>query len=372
MAPVTPPSPLPPDENVNPILLAVSGVLVFFVIVTTALRIYVRFSLRSLGWDDYLMGVVASLGIVRYGVQCAQGASGNGRHRWYISTEDYVNNNMLGWFAQILLFASICILKCSIMLLLLRIKNSSRLKYFLWAIMAGLVITNFGVIVILLAECDPVDAYWTGVGKCWDAKVRIYSIYLTISYSVMTDLLCSLLPLVVVWQVRIPLSTKISVAGLMSLGLIATGFGIARAASLGLVTSDLSYVYAVTAIWSNAELYLGIIAGNLALSRSIYFHFFGDKPEPTGYANSYALSHPSRSAYNNSRLHGDHATATDTYIRSERRPSVSKSDHSDIPLEPGIQKRTEFWISEEDADSDSADATAKKKQSPIRNGTVPN
>ncbi|KAL2878379.1 hypothetical protein SGCOL_006350 [Colletotrichum sp. CLE4] len=180
MAPVTPPNPLPPDENVNPILLGVSGVLVFFVVITTSIRLYVRFSLRHLGWDDYLMGIVASLGIVRYGVQCAQGNTGNGKHRWYISTEEYVNNNMLGWFAQILLFASICLLKCSIMLLLLRIKDSSRLKYFLWSVMAGLVITNFGVIIILLAECDPVNAYWTGNGVCWEAKIRIYSIYLTI------------------------------------------------------------------------------------------------------------------------------------------------------------------------------------------------
>ncbi|CCF45183.1 hypothetical protein CH063_14348 [Colletotrichum higginsianum] len=362
MAPVTPPSPLPPDENVNPVLLGISGVLIFFVIFTTSVRLYVRFSLRHTGWDDYLMGVVASLGIVRYGVQCAQGASGNGRHRWYISNDDYVHNNMLGWFAQILLFSSICLLKCSIMLLLLRIKNSSRLKYFLWTVMSGLIVTNVGVIVILLAECDPVEAYWTGVGTCWDPKIRIYSIYLTISYSVLTDLLCSFLPLVVVWQVRIKLSTKLSVGGLMSLGLIATGFGIARASSLGLKTSDLSYVYAVTAIWSNLELYLGIIAGNLALSRSLWFYFFGEKPAPTypsAYGNS---SHPSRSAYHNngSRLHGDNADAMDTYIRSERRPSVSKSDHSDIPLEPGIQKRTEIWISEEDGDSDVPESAAKK------------
>ncbi|KAJ0161542.1 hypothetical protein CTA2_6049 [Colletotrichum tanaceti] len=365
MVPVPPPSPLPPDENVNPVLLGLSGVLVFFVILTTSVRLYVRLSLRQAGWDDHLMGVVAGLGVVRYGVQCAQGASGNGRHRWRIPDGDYVRNNMLGWFAQILLFSAVCLLKCSIMLLLLRIKNSGRLKYFLWTVMLGLVVTNVGVIVVLLAECHPVDAYWTGLGSCWDPKIRIYSIYLTISYSVMTDLLCSFLPLVVVWQVRIKLSTKLSVGGLMSLGLIfgrATGFGIARASSLDLKTTDLSYVYAVTAIWSNLELYLGIIAGNLALSRSMWFYFFGEKPAPTypsAYGNS---SHPSRSAAyrHGSRLHGENADAMDTYIRSERRPSVSKSDHSDIPLEPGIQKRTDIWISEEDGDSDVPELAAKK------------
>lgn len=179
MAPAAAP-PSGPDENVNPVLLSISGVLLFFVILTTALRLYVRFALRHSGWDDYTMAITAALGIIRYGVQCAQGATGNGRHRWFISTEEYVRNNMLGWFGQILLFSSICLLKCSIMLLLLRIKDSSRLKYWLWGVMGGLVVTNFGVIIILLAECDPVEAYWTGVGQCWDAKIRIYAIYITI------------------------------------------------------------------------------------------------------------------------------------------------------------------------------------------------
>lgn len=242
MASLAPPNPLPPDENVNPTLLGISGSLIGFVVITSVLRLWTRFRLRSLGWDDYTMAVVAVLAVARFGVQVAQGTFGNGRHRWYLEKEDYITNNMLGWFAQILLFASICLLKCSIMLLLLRIKDSRKLKITLYSIMAGLVVTNFGCIIILLAECDPVSAYWTGVGKCWPAKIRIYSIYLTIctlldciyprwasistdqsslaAYSVLTDLMCSLLPLVVVWNVRIPFKTKVSVCALMGLGLM--------------------------------------------------------------------------------------------------------------------------------------------------------
>jgi len=59
-------------------------------------------------------------------------------------------------------------------------------------------------------------------------------------YGVLTDLLVSLLPLYIVWSVQIPWRTKLSVCGLMSLGLIATGFGIMRAASLGIKTTDLT------------------------------------------------------------------------------------------------------------------------------------
>lgn len=179
-AQVTPPDPLPPDENVGPTLLGISTALIALVIITTGLRIWVRYCRRNLGWDDYLIIIVAILGMVRYAVQVQQYQWGNGRHRWYLAEEDYINNNMLGWVAQILLFASISLLKVSIMLFLLRIKDSRALKYCLSALIAGLVITNFGCIVILLAECDPVEAYWTGEGKCWDARIRIYSIYFTI------------------------------------------------------------------------------------------------------------------------------------------------------------------------------------------------
>lgn len=183
MAAVTPPDPLPPDENVGPILLGVSSVLIALVIITTGLRVWVRSALRCLEWDDYTIIMATVLGIARYATQVAQISLGNGRHRWYLPTENYIRINMLGWIAQILLFASICLLKVSILLLLLRIKNSRGLRWSAWSVMAGLVITNFGCIVILLAECNPVGGYWTGVGKCWNPRVRIYAIYLTIGMS---------------------------------------------------------------------------------------------------------------------------------------------------------------------------------------------
>jgi len=182
MPAATPPNPLPPDENIGPVLLAISGVLIALILVTTSLRLYVRFLNRALGADDYTIALVTVLCVMRFGVQVAQvNKFGNGRHRWYLSSQDYINNNMLGWYAQILLFATMCFLKMSICLLLLRIKKDKNLKIFLSILMAGLVVTNFGCIVILLAQCRPISVYWTGGGgTCWDTRVRIYAIYFTI------------------------------------------------------------------------------------------------------------------------------------------------------------------------------------------------
>ncbi|VTT62108.1 unnamed protein product [Fusarium fujikuroi] len=339
MASVQPPNPLPPDQNVGPILPGISGTCLALVIITTSVRIWVRTALRSSGWDDYTIVLVTLLGVARFGVQVGQVSIGNGRHRWFIEPEDYVQNNKLGWVAQILLFASICLLKISILLLLLRIKDSRRVRYAAWGIMAGLVVTNFGCIIILLSECRPISAYWTGVGECWNPRIRIYYIYATIAFSILTDLICSLLPVFVIWNTSLPLKTEISVWALMSLGLVATGFGIARATSLGVVTSDLSWVYAITAIWSNLELYLGIVGANLALSRSIFAYFFREGGTTKG--SSYGGMPRSTSASRNLRV------PSSSGFRSGQSRIQSRDQDSEISLVQTTKKQPSTWYTEE-------------------------
>lgn len=176
---------MPPDENSGPALLAVSSILIALILISSSLRIFVRFSNGALGLDDYTIVVVTVLCLARFAIQVVQvNRYGNGRHRWYIDPSDYVTNNMLGWYTQVILFATMCLLKVSICLLLLRIKNNKGLRIFMYCIMTGLFITNFGCIVILLAQCRPISVYWTGGGgECWDTRIRIYSIYFTIGQS---------------------------------------------------------------------------------------------------------------------------------------------------------------------------------------------
>ncbi|KAK4104261.1 hypothetical protein N658DRAFT_248747 [Parathielavia hyrcaniae] len=201
----------------------------------------------------------------------------------YVSEADYRYNNMLGYYTQISLFASSCLLKVSIcLLLLLRIRDTRGLKLLLYAVMAGLVAANASCIVILLAQCDPVETYWTGTGgTCWDPAVRIRAFWATISYNILTDLLCSVFPLIAVWKIRIPLQTKLLISGLISLGLLATAFGVVRAVSLRSRASDLSWTYAWVSLWSSLELFIGIIAANLAISRSVYRLLRYGKPSPS-------------------------------------------------------------------------------------------
>ncbi|KAE9370148.1 hypothetical protein N431DRAFT_546099 [Stipitochalara longipes BDJ] len=342
---------LPSKDDAGPILMWISGVLMTFIILTTSLRMFVRIRNRILGWDDGTILIAVALAITRLGFQIEQSKYGNGKHRIYLTPYQYTMINKYGWAAQILLFSAVAFLKVSICLLILRIKDTRVLRMVVCTVMAGVLFTNFGCVIILLAECKPAG-FWRGAtAKCWSPKIRIYSIYATIAYSVVTDMVLSLVPLVVVWKVRIPMRTKASVCGLMSLGLVATGFGIARAASLGIQTTDLSWMYCIAAIWSNIELFLGIIAANLTLSRAVYLYFFA--PNHNRPANSQYTPNSDREIlsprFSCSRLRGDTVSRTNTVVECKRQREHSetqRSSNSEIELVPGIQKKTEFWVSE--------------------------
>jgi hypothetical protein len=153
--------------------------------------------LSNLPQDDYAILVCCLLAVARTSIQILSVHHGNGRHRWYISQADYEYVNFLTWLTQILLFTNIGLLKCSICLLILRIKNDKVLRYCLYTVsinlsprpqacstnlckmMVGLVLTNLLPIIVLLAQCNPPSKYWrpSTPGKCWPTKVRIYSIY---------------------------------------------------------------------------------------------------------------------------------------------------------------------------------------------------
>lgn len=178
------------NENFGPTLLGLTCTLVFFVVLTTVLRVYVRAARRVLGLDDYTIIFVCILAIIRMSIQIEQVKLGNGKHRPFLNDYQYVTNNMLGWYTQVLLFISSCFLKTSICLLIRRIKASKQLDRVLIVVVAGLFITNFGCVIILLAQCDPIAKYWKGPaspGKCWPTKVRIYAIYICIGKSASSE-----------------------------------------------------------------------------------------------------------------------------------------------------------------------------------------
>jgi len=71
--------------------------------------------------------------------------------------------------------------------------------------------------------------------------------------SILTDLICSLLPIAIMWKIQMPLQKKISIWCLMAMGLVCTACSTVRAKSLNSKTQDIAYEYAIVAIWAVTE-----------------------------------------------------------------------------------------------------------------------
>ncbi|KAF2760376.1 hypothetical protein EJ05DRAFT_498333 [Pseudovirgaria hyperparasitica] len=268
------PDPLPPDHNVGPALIAWTSILNTLSLLTTALRLIVRRGNGVTGWDDWTILATVTVATVRSALNITGATYGYGRHRWYLTTGQQEKVNMYGFYGQVLLFITLCLLKWSICILLLRIKSTRTLKCIVYPLIAGLFLTNLLCVVVLLAECSPVATFWRpAAGSCWPAKVRINSIWLQASYSVFSDFVCSLLPIYLLHNLNMPLRTKAAVCGLMAMGLIATSCAAVRASTLTTAPTDITYAYGVTALWSNTEIHLGIVATNMSLCRAIWAYF---------------------------------------------------------------------------------------------------
>ncbi|KAK4962072.1 hypothetical protein LTR10_002569 [Elasticomyces elasticus] len=317
----TRPDPLPPNADIGPMMVAVAYAFIFPALITTALRLWIRTRDHILGWDDAAILVASLLAIVLSALSIEGTKNGKGRHIWYLNEHQTATIGKLSWIAQIDLFCAICLIKISVCLLVLRIKNTKMLRYSLYAVMVLLVITTIIPIIALCTECKPVYGFWhRKLGHCHSPNFRIYSIYVQASYSAATDLLCSLLPIIIVWNLQMAVSKKIGCNGV-------------RNRKSGLAQRHYSRYDVI-------ETNLGIIATNLAPMRSV-MHLF--RRQVTQYTHNRSHQHSSNKGGTAEQVssYGRRSERDMAHAEEQRAASPSgASDESEIPLKAILQTRT--------------------------------
>ena len=164
----------PPDGDVSrgPALVIVCAVFGAIATVSTALRLGVRAISHKLGCDDLMIAIATALLIVQTVLTGLVFQNGGGRHQYYLKPEEIKPALKWNYITEILLFLIIPFTKISICFFVLRIKNTGWLKWLLYGVIAGLIITTLVPIVILLAQCRPIRAFWDKTaGTCWDPRI---------------------------------------------------------------------------------------------------------------------------------------------------------------------------------------------------------
>lgn len=224
-----------PDRG--PALLVLLCLFIFISIITTAIRLAVRRVRHQLGKDDLLISVTAVLAIVQSIVIVLQVCAGFGRHQDSLSEDQVRRVIKITWSAEVIFFFVLPLPKISIAFFIFRIKSRGWLRWCLYGLMAGLVLTHGLCIIILLAQCHPLHAYWDRTaGTCWNVSIYNDAIWIQIGkvivrhplaradkqtgFSILSDLTYSFLPIIILWDVQIAFRQKLAVSGLMSLGLM--------------------------------------------------------------------------------------------------------------------------------------------------------
>jgi hypothetical protein len=119
----------------------------------------------------------------------------------------------------------------SIIISLLRITISRVHILILYAAMGLAVVVGLLFFFFTLFQCKPVDYFWNQgakPGSCLDQDILIAIAYTYSVGAAVTDFTIGILPVFVIWSLRMNARTKMAIAGILGIGCIASAAVIVR------------------------------------------------------------------------------------------------------------------------------------------------
>ncbi|GKT48321.1 uncharacterized protein ColSpa_08502 [Colletotrichum spaethianum] len=258
-------------------------------------RAYVKICIvKNVAVDDWLI-FGAMIGYTAYGGIALHGVT-NGATGKHITelTVDQAAVSLRAWYICEVLYSPITLaIRTSIALLLLRLAPN---KIHRWIIYANLVVVwmiSIAFFCIMTFQCMPPSYFWRQLygdpGSCIDLNIVPDATIAHSIISALSDWCMGLLPIALLWNVNLNRRTKVLVAILLSMGMVA---GVALIVRIPYVkrlaiSADFLYETIDVAIWSVLEPALGIIAASVTSLRPL-FHNWG-----FGWSSKSKESHPS-------------------------------------------------------------------------------
>ncbi|KAF4973596.1 hypothetical protein FZEAL_9274 [Fusarium zealandicum] len=263
------------EEN-GTALVGTAVVLLALSWLSVILRTYTRaFLMKSYQLDDWLMLIAQII----FTVSCAfilEGVTqGIGRHNEAIE-EDEAEVNALMWqaLATATYIIDMMFIKLSIGVFLLRL---SVLNVYTWIIRVSLAaITIWSTVIFFwnLFQCSPVEKQWDfriKDGKCVSADQIVAAAYAISVMTILSDWLYALLPIPMLWSVKMTNQAKATVIAILGLGIFASIATLVRLRFLADLTDTEDILFAGTnpMVWTLIEPGVAIVASSLATIRPL-------------------------------------------------------------------------------------------------------
>ncbi|KAK8043630.1 hypothetical protein PG993_006060 [Apiospora rasikravindrae] len=217
----------------SPYLLFCSVASAFFTILFVGSRLYFRRREKNLGWDDLLLasGLILYLGFTAacgYGTFAGIGAQieiTDSGSKLYPEESESLG---LTFFIAMILYSSVLVcIKSAVCILFLRIAGSIRsyrtcIYGILGVTVVGFVVTEAGT----MGQCRPIEANWSKsvhlTADCASQDTLVIIASFSTITTVMTDWLCALFPVYMLWRTSMPVRKKLAAGVVLGLGALAS------------------------------------------------------------------------------------------------------------------------------------------------------
>ncbi|KAI1763533.1 hypothetical protein GGR53DRAFT_531481 [Hypoxylon sp. FL1150] len=262
-----------PDLNEGPRILGAVVLTTTCALVVVCARLYVRLCMtRSIGTDDYVMIAAMLLSLGGMGVVIASVRYGAGRHAAYLNPDVNRLGLKLNFVSQPIYLWAIPLVKVSVGFFLMRIAPSVYYKRILQGVMTFLMAYTFACQMTLVLQCKNIAILWDNRvhTTCWGQSTLQGLSYANSTINFITDIFFALLPIPMLWKVKINARTKASL--ICVLGLVTCAAAIVKAVFISNYgkTGDFLWDSANLTIWIATETNTGIIAACLPCIKPMF------------------------------------------------------------------------------------------------------
>ncbi|KAF2686891.1 hypothetical protein K458DRAFT_363270 [Lentithecium fluviatile CBS 122367] len=251
-------------------ILAEYYTLLLLAFLLISVRAYVRIRItkgnfQSWSWDDssiILAWIFLLIGAILIQIEVNLGL---GKHIKNLNNGERDALDILKYntFFQMVNVLCTLVTKISISFYILRIRDDKRVRWTLATLMTFMTLATIAVILVLSLSCRPLRKLWEPElpGSCLPLTTVYNVAYVQSAFTIVIDIGLSLVPILILWNVRIKPGRKTLICTLMSLGFIATiSNALRNKFQTELTTKDFTYDMTGVTVVAILELSSGIIA----------------------------------------------------------------------------------------------------------------
>ncbi|ROW02899.1 hypothetical protein VSDG_01695 [Cytospora chrysosperma] len=307
--------------------------------VSVGLRTYVRtFLTKGFLLDDWLMLVSQAVFTVSCTFILLGVKTGLGRHDKALPQSEEIQAIMWQALATATYVLNMMFIKLSIGFFLLRLAVQRRYTYTIYITMTVVLAWSLALWFWDIFQCSPIQAQWDYTiphHQCVPADAVVKAAYALSVMTIVTDWLYALMPIPMIWHVKMSTQTKATVVVILGLGIFASVATLIRLRFLADLTdtSDILYAGTDAMVWTLVEPGVAIVASSLVTIRPLLRRIRLRGFETTGQSRSVPVTGRSRSRSGTGGLGSrTNRSATTTHHRQRGYGEMPGSDPDDVSL----------------------------------------